>query len=158
MILFLWNVFLAVAWALAVGQFTLAHFAVGLAIGYAVLWFARPIFGDSTYLVKVPQGIRFFILYVLELIIANLRVARDVLTPNHRMRPGVIAIPLDAKTDAEITLLANLITLTPGSLALFLSPDRSVLYVHEMYLEPDAAATRHRLKDKFERRVLELLQ
>ena len=75
------------------------------------------------------------------------------------MLPGVIAVPLDAKTDAEITLLANLITLTPGSVSLDLSPDRSVLYVHVMYIDNgDVEEARRRIKDDLERRVLEVLR
>ena len=73
--------------------------------------------------------------------------------------PGVIAIPLDARTDAEITLLANLITLTPGSVSLDLSADRRSLYVHAMYIDGgDIEAYRRSVKEGLERRVLELLR
>jgi multicomponent Na+:H+ antiporter subunit E len=75
------------------------------------------------------------------------------------MRPGIIAIPLDARTDLEITLLANLITLTPGTLSLDVSADRRVLYVHVMYIDnDDIEAVRRSIKDGFERRVLEVLR
>jgi multicomponent Na+:H+ antiporter subunit E len=73
--------------------------------------------------------------------------------------PGVVAIPLDARTDAEIVLLANLITLTPGSVSLDLSEDRRVLYVHAMYIDGgDVEAYRRAVKEGLERRVLELLR
>lgn len=73
--------------------------------------------------------------------------------------PGVIAIPLDARTDTEITLLANLITLTPGSVSLDLSRDRRLLYVHAMYIDGgDIEAYRRSVKEGLERRVLELLR
>ena len=73
--------------------------------------------------------------------------------------PGVVAIPLDARTDAEITLLANLITLTPGSVSLDLSEDKRVLYVHAMYIDGgDVEAYRRSVKEGLERRVLELLR
>ena len=61
------------------------------------------------------------------------------------------------RTDLEITLLANLITVTPGSFSLDVSDDRSVLYVHAMYVD-DPEALRREIKDGFERRVLELLR
>ena len=73
------------------------------------------------------------------------------------MRPGVVAIPLDAETDAEITLLANLITLTPGTLSLDVSDDRRVLYIHAMYVD-DVEELRRSIKDGFEKRVMELLR
>ena len=79
--------------------------------------------------------LRFAVFYIWDLILANFRVAYDVMAPTHRMRPGVVAIPLDAKTDVEITMLANLITLTPGSVSLDVSSDRRFLYLHAMYID-----------------------
>jgi multicomponent Na+:H+ antiporter subunit E len=72
------------------------------------------------------------------------------------MKPGILAVPLDATTDSEILLLAMLINLTPGSVALDVSPDRKVMYVHVMYIAtPDRA--RQEIKTGFERRVLDVL-
>jgi multicomponent Na+:H+ antiporter subunit E len=72
------------------------------------------------------------------------------------MKPGILAIPLDVTRDSEILLLAMLINLTPGSVALDVSDDRKVMYVHVMYIDsPDAA--RLEIKHGFERRVRELL-
>jgi multicomponent Na+:H+ antiporter subunit E len=157
--MFLWNLLLAIAWAVATGQLTMANLVLGLILGYAILLFARRALGPSAYFDKVPQVLRFSAFYLGQLILANLRVAYDVVTPTHYMRPGVIAVPLDAKTDAEITLLCNLITLTPGSLSVDLSPDRRVLYVHAMYIDGgDVAAARRQIKDGLERRVLEVLR
>jgi multicomponent Na+:H+ antiporter subunit E len=68
----------------------------------------------------------------------------------------VVAIPLEAESDLSISLLANLITLTPGSLTLDVSEDRKVLYVHTMYAE-DIDQLRLGIKD-LERRVLEVTQ
>jgi multicomponent Na+:H+ antiporter subunit E len=73
--------------------------------------------------------------------------------------PGVVAIPLDAKTDIEITVLACLMTLTPGSVSLDLSQDRRTLFVHAMYIDNhDVEAYRRSVKEGLERRVLELLR
>ena len=73
-----------------------------------------------------------------------------------QMKPGILAIPLDVTRDSEILLLAMLINLTPGSVALDVSDDRKVMYVHVMYIDsPDAA--RSEIKDGFERRVRQLL-
>jgi multicomponent Na+:H+ antiporter subunit E len=79
-----------------------------------------------------------------------------VATPRYHMKPGIIAVPLDATRDGEILLLSMLINTTPGSVALDVSPDRKTLYVHVMYMEtPDAA--RAEIKQGFERRVLGVL-
>jgi multicomponent Na+:H+ antiporter subunit E len=157
--IFLWNILLAVTWAVATGEFTLPNLIIGFGLGYLVLLFARRTIGGSTYYTKAPQVVSFFFFYLWQLILSNLRVAYDVVTPTHHMRPGVIAVPLEAKTDVEITLLANLITLTPGTLSLDLSPDRGVLYVHSMYIDrDDLEHARRQIKDNLERRVLGLLR
>ncbi len=73
------------------------------------------------------------------------------------MRPGAVAIPLDAKTDTEITVLANLLTLTPGTLSLDVSEDRTTLYLHAMYIDEDVEVFRKGIK-KLENRVLQVLR
>lgn len=73
------------------------------------------------------------------------------------MKPGIVKVPLDAKSDIEITLLANLISLTPGTLSLDVSNDRKVLYVHAMYIS-DKEKFINDIKQGFERRLLEILR
>jgi multicomponent Na+:H+ antiporter subunit E len=155
----LWNILLALVWIGMTGEFTPLNFVIGFGLGLLILFFARRVIGTPNYLAKTGQVAELFVFVLWELVLANLRVAYDVLTPGYRMRPGVIAIPLDARTDAEITLLANLITLTPGTLSLDVSSDRSVLYIHIMYIDnDDLAEVRRRIKTGFERRVLEVLR
>lgn len=154
---FLWNILLGLVWAVLTGEFTLLNLAIGLVLGALVMGFVQRESGSPHYLVKMRQIAGLGLFFLWELILSNLRVAYDVVTPHHHMRPGIVAIPLDAKTDAEITLLANLITLTPGTLSLVVSAERHVLYVHSMYIE-DVETTRRRIKDGFERRVLEVLR
>ncbi len=157
MTLFGLNLLLALFWAAVAGEIDVANILVGFVVGHAVLWLARPLLPTTTYFAKVPLAIRFFVFFLWELLLANLRVAWDVLTPKAYRRPGVVAVPLDAKTDAEITLLANLVTLTPGSLSLDVSPDRRTLFVHAMFVD-DPEEFRRDIKQGFERRVLELLR
>ena len=155
--LLLLNVFLAASWAALVGSFTLPSLLLGFAIGYFALWTVRPLFGESRYFERVWRFIRLAVLFVYELIVSSLRVVWDVITPAHISRPGIIAMPLDARSEGEILLVANLISLTPGSLSLDLSPDGETLYVHAMFVD-DPDALRRDLKSGIERRVLEALQ
>lgn len=152
---FFWNIFLALVWAFAIGQLTLGTLVVGLVLGYVVLWMCRGVLDTTTYCRFVMKLLEFMVYFMWEIIHANLRVAFDVVTPTHYMKPGIIALPLDVKTDIQITLLANLISLTPGSLSLELSTDRSVLYVHAMYIA-DPEREKQRIKRGLERRLLEL--
>lgn len=153
------NILLAFAWAALTGEFTPANLIFGFILGYAALWVTQRRRGRAapTYFLKGRQVVGFSLFFAWELIKANLRVAYDVLTPHPRMTPGILAIPLDAETDAEITFFANLITLTPGTLSLDVSTDRRVLYIHAMYIE-DKETFRKEIKDGLERRLLEVLR
>lgn len=151
------NTLLALAWIALTGTFTPGNFAIGFGIGYVLLWFSQRLMEPSPYLTKVPKVIEFILFFLKEMTIANLRVARAVLSPRFTMRPAVVAVPLDARSPNEITLLANLLTLTPGTLYLDVSADRCVMYVHTMDVD-DLEEFRRAIKDGFERRVLELLR
>ena len=152
------NVMLALLWAGLFGAFSFETLASGLLLSYFVLMVvARGRDGYDAYFGKVPKVFAFAGYYLKELVKANLVVAYDVLTPQHHMRPGVVAIPLRARTDFEITLLANLITMTPGTLSLDVSADRKRLYVHAMYLK-DPEDLRRDITENLERRVLEILR
>jgi multicomponent Na+:H+ antiporter subunit E len=152
-----WNLVLAIAWVAMSGAFTVANLALGFALGYGVLFAARRAVGGSSYFSKTWRSLVFVVFYISEVIRANLRVAYDVLTPTHHTHPGIVAVPLEAQNEAEVTLLANLITMTPGTLSLDVSDDRSVLYVHGMFVD-DPAAFAASIKNDFERRVIELLR
>lgn len=157
MITFLWNLALAAVWAFAVGQLTLGNLLVGFALGYVVLWLVRGLLQTHEYCVRILRVIEFGLFFAWELLKANLRVAFDVVTPRHYMRPGILALPLDAESDMEITLLANTISLTPGTLSLNVSPDRKILYVHHMYIS-DLEQQKRAMKHGFERRLLRILR
>lgn len=155
--MFALNLLLAWIWTLLTGQFRPVSFLFGFALGYVALRLVRRVAGPTTYFEKGWQLARFASFVLWQLLRANLRVAYEVMTPRMRMRPGIVAVPLDVKTDGAITLLANLITLTPGGFSLDISADRRILYTHNMYAD-DPDALRREIKEGFERRVLELLR
>jgi multicomponent Na+:H+ antiporter subunit E len=150
------NVLLAIAWAALTGQFGVIDLLFGFVLGYLMLWPARYQLGGERYFRKTGVVIRFAFYFIWELIKANYQVARTVLfTPKDRLHPGIIGVPLDIKSDAEITMLANLITLTPGTLSLDVSQDCTVLFVHSIEVD-DPEAFRSATKQGFERAVREV--
>jgi multicomponent Na+:H+ antiporter subunit E len=151
------NVFLAIVWAAGTGEFSLTNLLIGFVLGYVVLRIVGSMIGERTYFRKVRLIIGFIGFFVIEVVRANLRIARDVVTRGKWMQAAVIAYPLEAETDGEITLLANLISLTPGSLSLDVSSDRRVLYIHTLYFS-DRESFERDIREGFERRVLELLR
>jgi multicomponent Na+:H+ antiporter subunit E len=101
---------------------------------------------------KILRAISFIFYYIWELALASCRIAWDVLTPRHRMRPGFLIMELDDLKDHQLLLLSNLLTMTPGTLSMDLAEDRKSLILHIMYLDdPDEFKARE-LKS-FEQRV-----
>ena len=154
---FLLNIMLALAWAALLEEFSLINLAAGFGLGYAMLWLMRYIMDTTSYFTKAGQIFRLLRLFTWELILSNLRVAYSVLAPLDKMQPGIVAIPLDLKANGEITLLANMITLTPGTLSLDVSDDRRVLYVHGMHIN-DLEGFKQDIKGGFERVVAEAFE
>lgn len=157
MISLLSNILLALLWTAATGAFTFANLLLGFGIGFVILVAAEGRWVDQRYGRKCGCLVSLGFFFVWELVVSNLRVAYDVITPSHRMRAGIIAFPLDAKTDAEIMTFAALLTLTPGTLSLDVSTDRQVMYIHAMYIR-DIEQFRQKIKNGLERRVLAVMR
>lgn len=152
--LFQLNLLLAVGWCALFGTFDLGHLLQGFLLAFAVLSIASPLYGRTAYFRRVLLMTRLGAYFLYELVVSSVQVAWDVLTPTPRSRPAIVAVPLDLVDPAQITVLAILISLTPGSLSLDVSPDRKTLYVHQMFVnDPDEA--RSRIKTGFERLVRE---
>jgi multicomponent Na+:H+ antiporter subunit E len=146
-------------WVFLTGGYEFNNFLFGFVLSFIIV---RILSGseeksNKKYFKIVPKIISFLLFFIWELTKANIQVAYEVITPKFNMKPGIVALPLDAKTDLEITLLANLITLTPGTLSLDVSSDRSVLYVHAMYVM-DKKEFIADIKQGFEKRLLEILR
>ncbi|MCW5652817.1 Na+/H+ antiporter subunit E [Hydrogenophaga sp.] len=89
-------------------------------------------------------------IFLRELVLSVREVALTVLRPQRAARSGIVAVPLTVRSDAGIALLANMVTLTPGTTSLHVSADRRVLYAHVMNLQGDPVA---QIVEGFEARV-----
>lgn len=150
-----WNLLLGITWMLLSGDFSGRNLLVGLGFAYLALAIIQPqVPALAGYAQRLPRILGFLGFFLRQLALANLKVAYDIVTLPWHMRPGVIAMPLTARSDFEIALVANLISLTPGTLSLDVSDDRRVLYIHAMFLD-DEPALRRSLAE-LERRALAL--
>ena len=132
------------------------NYLFGFFLNFHILWLITVGRGRSKYFLIVPKVIILLLFFLYELVKANLQVAYEVITPKLNMTPGIIMVPLDVKSDIGITVLANMISLTPGTLSLDVSNDKKVLFVHAMYIKDREKFIRS-IKDGFERRILEVL-
>lgn len=154
MTLFVINVLLALAWAAVSGSFSPQNIIFGFVLGIAALSLIREQVGSVGYFGRARRVVSLALLFVYELILSAWRVTVLVLSPNMKLKPGIFAYPLKVDRDFEITLLANLITLTPGTLSVDVSEDRRYLYVHAIDCS-DPAQTRREIADGFERKIME---
>ncbi len=159
------NLLLAIIWLILQTSFTWADFVVGMLVGFAIigmtesaLTWQRP-FSDKHqhvgYAGRVITVISFSGFVIWAIIKSNLDVAWLVLNPVAEYQPGIVAVPLDIQSDLGITLLANVITLTPGTVSLDISSDRRTMYIHAINVQ-DPDAMRAEIKGEFERRVMEI--
>ena len=91
-------------------------------------------------------------IFLYDLVVASLAVARIVLAPHPRPIPAIVRVPVDARTDWGIALFAYLVSMTPGSTCLHVAEDRSALFVHFLHA-PDEEARAAEVKALFEHRI-----
>lgn len=154
MIIFVVNVIFALLWAAVSGSFTLLNLAFGFVLSAIALYLLREQTGGNGYIWRVRRIVSLFLLFMKELALSAWKVAIMVLTPNMNLKPGIFAFPLTVDRDIEITLLANMITLTPGTFSMDVSDDGRFLYVHAIDCSDKEGAIRD-IQDGFERKILE---
>lgn len=154
---FLMNIMLTFIWVALTGELVFYNFAFGFILSYLILWIVAQKGDGKRYFSRVPAVISFVFFFIYELLKANLQVAYDVVTPKFFMKPGIVKYPMDAKSDLEITILTNLISLTPGTLILDVSDDKKVVYIHVMYLS-DREDFIRQIKSGLERKLLDILR
>ena len=151
--LFSVNLLLAVVWTALTDSFTVGGFLSGYVIGLGALWMTQPLYGEAgNYFVRTLRIVQLALYFVYDLVMSSFRVARDVLTPQDLSSPRILAMPLKAESAIEVLLFTNLISLTPGTLSLDVSPDRKTLYVHAMFAD-DPEAVIAGLQQGMEHRV-----
>jgi multicomponent Na+:H+ antiporter subunit E len=133
---------MAIAWCFLQGSVTLGNLILGGLISAIIFSISVSYNGMDNSLSQLKAVIRLIYFIVKDLVISSIRVAWDVLTPTVYARPRIVRIPIGDLDDVAITVLANAISLTPGSLALEVKEDRQSLYVHLMYAENRDAAVK----------------
>jgi len=106
-------------------------------------------------LLKPYYALRLGLRFLYELVASNIVVARMVLRPQLSIRPGIVAYRTDLQSEMAVAWLANLITLTPGTLTLAVSEDRKTLYIHTLDID-DPAQVVSSIRRSFESKLLEL--
>lgn len=148
---------LAAVWVGLTGDVTLATFVVGMILGVIII----QLFGRRTLKVLKLNIrhfwplIQLFFIFLYELLVANLTVLRKVFSPKLNIKPGIIKVPIEVEGPFWITTLANMITLTPGTLTVEVSPDNDYMYVHCLNIDNEDSIVSD-IKDTFEKKIQEV--
>lgn len=151
------NLMLALLWA-ALQSFTPVDLIVGFLLGYVIIFMTRRWLGEGAYryVRRVPLFLKFFLYYCLEVVVSTLQVTLLIFRDEKTLKPGIIALPLDAETELEAMLFHTTLVIIPGTMSVALSPDHKTLYIHIIDM-PDADKMREKLKEG-ERRLLEVIR
>ena len=144
----------ALVWLAVSGSFTIANLLLGLAAAALSLTLIRDHIQPDGRRVRPLKAVSLLVLFIKELALSAWKVALLVASPRMSLKPGIFAFPLTVDRDFEIALLANLITLTPGTLSVDVSEDRRVLYVHALD-SSDPVGTRRDIAGGFEKKIME---
>jgi multicomponent Na+:H+ antiporter subunit E len=149
------NSLLAFVWMFLSSNFTLNAFIIGYLLGLLFLFAVRKLLPGRFYISRVWALVKLSVLFLKELILANIAVLKVVLQPKLNLAPAFFKYETTLTKDWEITLLSSLITLTPGTVVVHLSDDSKTLFIHAIDVE-DVEDTITSIRDSFEKAILEV--
>ncbi|MBM7838052.1 multicomponent Na+:H+ antiporter subunit E [Alkalihalobacillus xiaoxiensis] len=149
------NVIIAIVWMLFQNSFTIVDFVIGFTIGFFVVLVLIRFKGYEFYFSRVLALLKLMLIFAKELAIANVVVLKAAFSPKMDVAPGIVAVPTKLETDAEKTLFAVMMTLTPGTLSIEFSLDNNVIFVHALDAR-DREGIIDSVQNTFEKSILEV--
>lgn len=150
------SLMVAVTWLLANNTLYIGHLILAVFLGVALPRLTVHFWPDAPSLRRPGVALRLLAVFAYDIVIANFHVARLVLGPNGKLRPAFLEVPLDLDNDFAISLLASMITLTPGTVTIDYDPERSIIHVHALDAD-DPAAMVVEIKQRYEAPLKEAL-
>jgi multicomponent K+:H+ antiporter subunit E len=144
-------------WLLLVNSVSLGNLLLGVILGWLIPLFTARFWEAQVRIHKPLLLLRFLGVVLLDILVANIAVAALVVGPSKRIRPGFILMPMRLRGNVGLSLLANTISLTPGTLSAFLSADRTQLVIHALQAD-DADAIIATIRERYEQPLLEALE
>lgn len=154
---FLLNLFIALLWVLLQDEMPprFATFLTGFIVGMGILYVLHRFYGTQFYLRRVFAIIQLIFIFNWELLMSSYVVLKQIMTPKINITPGIFTYKTALETDWEVTALALLLTLTPGSVVMEVSPKGDMFYIHAMDIESSKDAVLRSI-GKFEQAIMEV--
>lgn len=142
-------------WLLLNNTASAGHMVLGAALAIFIPWFTSGFWPESVRILKPWLLIRYIALVLWEIMVANLVVAKLIIGRANKLQPGFIAYELSLQSPVAISLLANTISLTPGTVSCDLIEDGRTLLIHSLHID-DASAIKNDIARKFEQPLMEI--
>lgn len=151
------SLFLAVLWLLMVNSFSVAHMLLGLALGVFIPFITHAFWPEQAKVHHLLPLLRYFMVLLVDILRSNLTVARRILLYPNQLTPGFVIFPLELDDDFAITILANSICLTPGTVTAHYDTEARTLLLHVLHLTDEAEMIRQ-IKERYEQPLKEIFQ
>ena len=146
---------LLLLWLLLNNSASAGHFLLGAALGLLIPLYTRRFWPEPAVLRRPGLALRLTALVLWDILVANVKVSRLVLGPRAAIRPRFVQVPLDVEGEVAQTVLAGVITLTPGTLSATLDRERRRLLVHALS-EDDPEELIRQVKSRYEAPIKEI--
>ncbi|MBB4121565.1 Na+/H+ antiporter subunit E [Martelella radicis] len=154
MSMLLLNLVLAIVWVAVTGSASLHNLVFGFVIGAIAVGLVRHQVGGTGYFSRARRVTALFLVFLYDLMKSAWSVAKLVCSPRMDLKPGILRFELSLERDFEIVLLANMITLTPGTLTVDVSDDKKYLFIHAIDCS-DPDGIRRDIANGFEKKIRE---
>ncbi len=152
------SLFLLVVWLMLNVSVSVGHIILGSVFAVIIPLLCAPLQIPQPKIKRPLKALRYVFMVMGDIVIANVQVAILVLGPMRRIKPGFVAVPLDLKDNFPITVLANTVTMTPGTVSAELSKDKNWLYVHVLNMPDDEQEIVSLIKQRYESAIREMFQ
>ena len=151
------NLFIAFLWMMLIDEdeFRFTTFIAGFLVGIGIVFFLHRFFGKQFYLRRLYYSFKLLLIFIRELTQSTVVVLGQILSPKLKIKPGIFKYETVLKSDVEVTMLSLLLTLTPGSVVMEVSPEGDTLYIHAMDVEQSREGLIKQLKN-FEKAIMEV--
>jgi len=151
------SVWLGAVWLLLANSFSVGHLVMATILALVVPVISRMFWPEVLDAVRHRRAYPLLRVFLWDLLVANLVVAVRIISFWRTLRPAWIVIPLDLRNPTAITVLANMITLTPGTVSSKLTADRLELLVHVLDTD-DPEGEVNNIKQRYERPLQEIFE
>lgn len=151
------SLFMWVMWLLLVNNFTAGHVVLGALLAWAIPFLTRSFWPEEMTIKRPLLALRFVGVVLADIVIANWAVARMILSPVDKLQPAFMVYALALKQDFTITLLANTVSMTPGTVSVDLSADRQSLLIHALHVD-DIDRALEEIKVRYETPLKEMFE